>query len=75
MNLYLLDRAGDRIGYDELSSCVICATDPESARVYASVYAGDEGPDFWLKSAGVQLIGKAEEGVLTGLVCRDFNAG
>ncbi len=75
MNLYLLDRAGGRISYDELRSCVVCALDPEWARVYASIYSGDEGPDFWLKSAGVQLIGTAEEGVFTGPVCRDFNAG
>lgn len=71
--LYLLTRI-DVVGYDQLSAVVIRANSQKSARSYAAIYAGDEGPDFWKdKTKTTCEILTAENGD-SGYVIKDYRA-
>lgn len=77
MNLYLIRRMTDHIGWDEYDAKVAQANDETQAREVASLRVGDEGnvwtnPDYTL----VTLIGIAREGEVQPMVILEsFNAG
>lgn len=70
MRLYVLRRKAT--GYDEAAGFVIRAASDREAREAASRYAGDEGPEAWLKDAMCREL--QQDGALE-IVLRDFKAG
>lgn len=75
MNIYLLKRDDEQIGYDEADSFVVAALGVRAARELAAKDAGDEGDEAWLE-AGRSTCRKLGEGsVKAGVVVRSFNAG
>lgn len=76
----------DDIGYDEVSSFVVCARDSKSARNMAANECGGEGIDAWLSGrrksghqSKVRKLGPAR--VPNGypaaerIICRSYHAG
>lgn len=86
MKLYLLSKPG-KIGYDEFSSCVVCAKNEEEARKIhpnSSVFSkwNEENPesDTWVNyfkrdTLEVTYLGKADKSIEPGVILSDFNAG
>jgi len=73
MKLYILDRNGQTIGWDEYDSFVVCAISPESARMLAYNKSGDEGSvwlDKWESNCKELKVSDVEK-----IVIGSFNAG
>jgi len=81
MNLYLLTQ-DDSNGYDTYDSVVVCAENEEVAATIYPSHCGEEWPKSQYRSwaltpdlVTVELIGKAHEDILRGVVLASFNAG
>lgn len=46
LNIYLLERKNDHIGYDEMRACIVVAKSESQARELANTAAFDEG-EIW----------------------------
>ena len=47
MNIYLLKRPDDEVGYDEVAGFILVAPNGKEARELAANECGDEGHDTW----------------------------
>lgn len=75
MTLYLLTRkVRSNPTYDVVNGFVIRARNIDSARLMASMQAGDEGPNTWLKPEHSVCMELSPSG-LPKVILRDFNAG
>jgi len=84
MNLYLYLLSQDQYnGYDTYDSCVVCAADPDAARLIHPAQDSTYQPKNWAASGwanapeqiNCKLIGTAEPGMEPGVICASFNAG
>lgn len=47
MNIYLIERPAEDVGWDEAAGFVVAAPDEDTARQLAGSSPGDEGPHIW----------------------------
>ena len=75
MKIFILEVIGSwNPWYDSMHGLVIRAENEESARMEATLHAGDEGPVAWLDNTKTSCEVVTEEGS-PGLILQDFNAG
>jgi hypothetical protein len=77
VDIYLLKRTSDGIGYDEFDGFVVYAESEEYARNIAARHKGDEGSGVWTdpQKSTCAAIGSTTNKVEAGLVLGSFNAG
>lgn len=78
MDIWLLERKGDDIGFDENSGFVIAARSPNRARNIAAAEAKDEQPTTWYRPeySTCTRIGTTNYKIQSEqVILRSFNAG
>lgn len=78
MDIWLLQRKGDDLGFDENDGFVIAARSPSGARRLAAAEARDEGPTTWYRPeySTCTRIGTTNYKIqIEQVILRSFNAG